>query len=156
MKTKFAILAMTGLALVAGCNRGSTNSSANSANGSVTNNSAAAAPAAAPAAGGTPVTQASLVGTWGQDNCSNTMSFAADGKATSSGATSDNVRWALDGGNIVITAPGQPETRMGATMSGENLQLTNQGQTMLMSKCPAPAGAAAQAEATEEASEATE
>ena len=156
MKTNFAILAMTGLALVAGCNRGSTNTTANSANSSATNNSAAAAPAEAPAAAGTPVTQASLVGTWGQDNCSNTMSFAADGTATSSGATSDNVRWALEGADIVITAPGQPETRMGATMSGENLHLTNQGQTMIMSKCPGTAGAAAETNATEEASEDTE
>jgi len=155
MKIGFALVAITGLALVAGCNRGATNTSANR---SATNNSAAAAPAAPGApAGGAPVTQASLVGTWGQDNCTNTMSFAADGTATSSGATSDNVRWTLDGSTIVITAPGQPETRMGATMSGENLQLSNQGQTMVMTKCPAAAGVAsaqgnsAQEEASEEA-----
>lgn len=164
MKTQFAIVAMTSLALVAGCNRGSTNSSANGANGSTTNNSAAAAaPAAAPAAAGAPVTQASLVGTWGQDNCSNSMTFAADGTATSTTSKLANTRWSVDGSTIVVTSPGQPDTRMPATISDQGLHLSGgggEGATAVLARCPTPAGAAsepaAKTEATEEAEEAAE
>jgi hypothetical protein len=163
MKTKFAIVAMTGLALVAGCNRGSTNSSANSANSSTTNNSAAPATAGAPAAAGAPVTQASLVGTWGQDNCSNTMTFAADGTATSTSATIANTRWRLDGSTIVVTAPGEPDTRMPATISDQGLQLSGgggEGASAVLARCPTPSAEvsepATESDATEEASEAAE
>jgi hypothetical protein len=142
MKIRFALVAMTGLAL-AGCNRGATNNSANaSANSTNSTNAAASSPGAA-AAGGSPVTQAALVGTWGQDNCSNSMTFAADGTATSTTAQQGNNRWSLDGSTIVITSPGQPEVRMPATISGDNLQLGNgQGQNTVLSRCPTPAGAA--------------
>jgi hypothetical protein len=162
MKTKFAILAMTGLALVAGCNRGAANNSANAANGSTTGNASASARAAAPAAGN-PVTEATLVGTWGQDNCTNSMTFAADGTATSTSATIANTRWSLDGSTIVVTAPGQPDTRMPATISDQGLHLSGgggEGASAVLARCPAPAGAASgpagDAEAAEEASEKSE
>ena len=160
MKTKLAIVAMTGLVLVAGCNRGATNNSANgtnSANSSTTNNSAAAAPAAAPAAGGAALTQAALVGTWGQDNCSNSMTFAADGTATSTSSKIANTRWSLDGNTIVITSPGEPDTRMPATITDQGLQISGGGggATAVLARCPAPAAAASEpaneTEATEEA-----
>ena len=143
MKIRFALVALTGLALV-GCNRGATNNSANaSANATNGTNAAAAAPAAPAAAGGSPVTQAALVGTWGEDNCKNSMTLAADGTATSTSAQQANNRWSLDGSTIVISSPGQPEVRMPATISGDNLQLGNgQGQSTVLSRCPTPAGAA--------------
>ena len=164
MKTTYAILAMTGLALVAGCNSGSTNTSANSANAGIANNSAAAAaPAAAPAVPGVPVTRAALVGTWGQDNCSNSMTFAADGTATSTSSEMANTRWSLDGSTIVITSPGESDTRMPATISDQGLHLNGgggEGATTVLARCPSAAGAASApangAEATEEASEAAE
>jgi len=156
MNTKLAILAMTGLALAAGCNRGATNSSANK---SATGNSAAAAPGA-PAGGGTPVTSASLVGTWGQDNCTNTISFGADGTATSTTAKQENNRWSLDGSTVVITSPGQPDVRMPATISERGLHLSSgEGQTAVFARCPDAGGAAPaaseknEAEAAEEAAE---
>ena len=79
MNGKYALLAVTALVLVTGCNRGAGNNSAANASATTnTANSAATVAPVAPAAGGTPVTSASLVGTWGQDGCANAMTFAAD------------------------------------------------------------------------------
>ena len=141
MKLNFAIIGVATLALM-GCGGGASNSSANS---SAATNSAAGAPATsnAPAGAGTPATSETLVGTWGQDNCSNTMTFAADGTATSTGATSQNVRWTLENGTIVLAAAGQPETRMPATISGDSLQLGSAGgQSTVLTRCAAATGAA--------------
>lgn len=65
-----AFIGFAALVVLGACNKGTANNSAAaSVNSTVTANAAStAAPAAAPAAAGTPVTQASLVGTWGQDN----------------------------------------------------------------------------------------
>jgi hypothetical protein len=91
------------------------------------------------------------------------MTFAADGTATSTSAKIENTRWKLDGSTIVITAPGQPDTRMPATISDQGLYISaggGEGATAVLARCPAPAGAASgaatDAEAAEEASEATE
>jgi hypothetical protein len=138
MKTKFGIFAMSGLALGAGCNRGATNSS-------VTNNTAAAAPTAAPAAVGVPVTQASLVGTWGQDNCTNTISFRPDGSFSSTTAKQGDNSWSLDGGTVVMSSPGVPAVRMAGTISDQGLHLNTggaAGQTAIFARCATEEGAA--------------
>lgn len=103
MNIKAALTAMAALMLVAGCG----SDSAETANGAN-----AAAPANASAAAGSPVTQAELVGTWGQGGCTNTMTFAADGTATSTSAQQANSRWSLDGSTIVIASPGEADLRM--------------------------------------------
>jgi hypothetical protein len=130
MKTKFAILAISGLALLAGCNRGATNSS-------VPNNSAAAV--------GVPVTQASLVGTWGQDNCTNTISFGPDGSFSSTTAKQGDNSWSLDGGTVVMSSPGVPAVRMAGTISDQGLHLNSgaaAGQTAIFTRCATEEGAA--------------
>jgi len=149
MNNKAALTAMTALALLAACNSNSTETAQES--------NSAGAPAA-----GSPVTQAALVGTWGQDNCTNSMTFAADGTATSMSAEQGNNRWSLDGSTIVITSPGEPDVRMPATLSNGELHLNGgggEGQTTVLTRCASEAGAAAPAstdgenEAAEEAAE---
>lgn len=135
MNNKAAMMAMAALLLAAGCDSGSTNSAegANSANGG----------SAAPA-GGSPVTQAALVGTWGQDNCTNSMTFAADGTATSTSSEQGASRWSLDGSTIVISSPGEADVRMPATMSDGELHLTGgggEGRSAVLTRCTAERGA---------------
>jgi hypothetical protein len=153
MNIKAALTAMAALMLVAGCG----SDSAETANGA---NSAAAAPANASAASaaGTPVTQDALVGTWGQGGCTNTMTFAADGTATSSSAQQANNRWSLDGSTIVIASPGEEDVRMPATMVDGALHITGgggEGASMVMTRCGTEEGGATEAgnEAAEEAAE---
>lgn len=152
MKKITTLLAVGAFALVAACNNGATTNG--TANGSAGNSAAGNTTASA---AGNPVTAETLAGTWGQDNCSNTMTFNADGTASSTGATSDNVRWTLDGSTIVITAPGQPETRMPATINGDNLNLSNaQGQNTVMNRCGAAGGASGGTENAAAGNEAAE
>ncbi len=161
MKIKFAIIAMTGLTLMAGCNRGATNNSAsaNATNNSATANAAApAAPGATAAGAGSPVDQAFLVGHWAQgSDCSSTMSFNADGTAEATGET-EQARWRLEGGAVIAGPVGKPDVRTPVSRNGDKLVLTGpQGQTMTLSRCPSAAtGApASDAEATNEAEEET-
>ena len=139
MNTKAALTMAAALMLVAGCGGGSdaTSNGANAAGATSAGNSAAAE---------TPVTQAALVGTWGQANCTNTMSFAADGTATSSSAEQANNRWSLDGSTIVITAPGEADVRMPATLVNGELHINGgggEGQSTVLTRCGDDAGAAA-------------
>jgi hypothetical protein len=69
----------------------------------------------------------------------------------------------VDGSTIVITSPGQPDTRMPATISDKGLLISGgggEGVSALMAPCPTPAGAASEAgtetDAAEEPSEAAE
>ncbi len=154
MKIHFALVAMTGLALM-GCNRGATNNSAGAGNNSTTANAAApAAPAATGAGAGAPVDQAFLVGHWGQgSDCSATMSFNADGTAEATGET-EEARWTLEGGAVMAGPVGKPPVRTPVSRSGDNLVLTGpQGQKLTLTRCPSAAtGApAAGGEATNEA-----
>jgi hypothetical protein len=133
-KTGFMMIA---LVLVAGCNRGGTGNEA----GNSSNSAAAAAGGPSGEAAGAPVTQASLVGTWGQDGCTNSMTFGADGTATSTSAQQGNNRWSLDGSTIVITSPGQPDVRMPATINGDTLQLRDDnGASTALARCETEAG----------------
>jgi hypothetical protein len=153
MKINSAIIAMTGLALVAGCNRGATNASANA---STTNNSAAAAPAAAPAGAGAPVDRTFLVGSWGNGgDCSRTLSFNADGTVTNS-SDPEVARWTLEGETLTVTPPNQPPQPGKAVRGGDNLMLTSpDGQAATLTRCAAPAAAPA-ANASAEKEEAPE
>jgi hypothetical protein len=135
MNSKAAAL-MAALLLVAGCGGGS-DETANAAN------SAGAGPAAAAPAEGAPVTQATLVGTWGQANCTNAMTFAADGTATSTSSEQGDSRWSIDGGTIVITSPGEEDVRMPATISNGELHLNGgggEGQSTVLTRCENEAG----------------
>lgn len=150
MNTKAALTAIAALMLTAGCG----DNSAETANGA----NSAAAPANASAAAGTPVTQAELVGTWGQGGCTNTMTFAADGTATSTSAQQANNRWSLDGSTIVIASPGEADVRMPATMVDGALHINGgggEGASMVMTRCGTEEGAtgAAPADAGNEAAE---
>ena len=161
MKTKFAILAMTGLALV-GCNRAATNNSAAAGNNSSTANaSAPAAPAAAPGAtgAGAPVDQAFLVGHWSPaPDCTQTMSFNADGTAEATGER-EEARWTLEGGAVMAGPVGKPPVRTPVSRSGDKLVLAGpQGQSLTLSRCQSAAAdaPATGADATNEAAEAEE
>jgi hypothetical protein len=138
MNNKAALSAMAALALLAACNGDSADTAAGG-------NAAGAAPSSnAAAAAGTPVTREALVGTWGQNNCTNTMSFAADGTAESSSAQQANNRWSLDGSTIVI-----------ATLVNGELHLTGgggEGQSTVLTRCEAEA-AESENETAEEAAE---
>ncbi|HEY0014352.1 MAG TPA: hypothetical protein VGB79_16035 [Allosphingosinicella sp.] len=140
MNHKAALTIMAALVLVSGCNGGSEDT----ANGANAAGAAPAATSAAPAAG-SPVTEAALVGTWGQANCTNTMTFAADGTATSSSAEQANNRWSLDGSTIVITSPGEADVRMPATLSNGALNIDGgggEGQSTVLTRCGNEAGRA--------------
>ena len=91
------------------------------------------------------MTQEALVGTWGQANCTNTMTFAADGTATSTSAEQANSRWSLDGSTIVITSPGEADVRMPATLNNGELHINGgggEGQSTVLTRCGAEADAA--------------
>ncbi|HEX8192143.1 MAG TPA: hypothetical protein VF552_04520 [Allosphingosinicella sp.] len=149
MNNKAALSAMAALALLAACNGDSADTAAGG-------NAAGAAPSSnAAAAAGTPVTREALVGTWGQNNCTNTMSFAADGTAESSSAQQANNRWSLDGSTIVIASPGEADVRMPATLVNGELHLTGgggEGQSTVLTRCEAEA-AESENETAEEAAE---
>lgn len=139
MNTKAALAAMAALMLTAGCG----SDAAETANGA---NAAAPANASAASAAGTPVTEAALVGIWGQGGCTNTMTFAADGTATSTSAEQANNRWSLDGSTIVIASPGEADVRMPATMVDGALHINGgggEGASMVMTRCGTEGDAAA-------------
>ncbi len=155
MNNKAVLMTMAALVLVTGCNRNASNHGASNSNSSNLAEATATAPSAE-AAGGSPVTQASLVGTWGEDNCTNSMTFGADGTATSTSAVQGNNRWRLDGATIVITSPGQPDVRMSAAINGDNLQIGNgQDQMAVLTRCATGQGAAPDA-STDSENEAAE
>jgi len=146
MNNRLALMMTAVLGLVAGCN-GNPAEKANateSANTNASANAASGAPSSAPATGSA-LTQASLVGSWGQANCTNMMTFNADGTAESTSAEQANNRWTLEGSTIVITAPGEPEIRMPATLKNGELHLTGgggEGASTVLTRCEAEAGAA--------------
>lgn len=135
MKGKTALLAVTAIALVAGCNRGATNNAA--ANSSAANTAAPAAPAPA-AGGGGAVDQAFLLGHWGRGgDCSETISFNANGTAAFTGED-DALRWTLSGDALTIIENNDPPETGRAARSGDMLVLTSpEGDTMQLSRCPA-------------------
>lgn len=156
MTNKAALTAMAALVLLAGCG----GESGNTAEGANAAAAGSAANSAAPGAGD-PVTREALIGTWGQANCTNTMSFAADGTTTSSSAQQANNRWSLDGSTIVITSPGEEDVRMPATIVNGALHLNGgggEGASTSLTRCE-DAGAAdngtgeGENEAAEEAAE---
>jgi hypothetical protein len=146
---KAAMMALAALVLVAGCNSGSTES----AEGNGGNGAASAAPVE-----GTAVTRETLIGAWGQNNCTNLMTFAADGTTTSTSSQQGASRWSIESGTIVITSPGGEDIRMPATIANGELHLNGgggEGQTTTLSRCPDAAGGnnAAAAEGGNEAAE---
>ena len=155
MTSKAALLALTAVVLVAGCNRGSTANKSTS-NTTTTTNTAAAAPAA-PAAGGT-VDRAFVVGHWGSNgDCSRTVSFNADGTGSATGEENAG-GWSLEGNNLVLTAPGDPTQRVPVSRSGDNLVMSGpQGQQATMTRCAsagvAPAGSASESAAGNDAAD---
>jgi hypothetical protein len=155
MKIQLALVAMTGLALV-GCNRGATNNSAAAGNNSASAN--AAAPAAAATGTGAPVDQAFLVGHWSPAaDCSQTMSFNADGTATATGE-SEEARWKLEGGAVMAGPVSKPPVRTPVSRNGDKLVLTGpQGQSLELTRCQSAAtDAPAAGGETNEAAEAEE
>ena len=129
-----ALAAKAAVLLLAGCG-GESAETANGANSAVPSSAAES-----------PVTREALIGLWGQSNCTNTMGFAADGTATSSSAEQANNRWSLDGSTIVITAPGEEEIRMPATLKNGELHLTGgggEGQSTVLTRCGTEEDAAA-------------
>ncbi|HEX8642568.1 MAG TPA: hypothetical protein VF702_01495 [Allosphingosinicella sp.] len=141
MNNKAALAVTAALVLVAGCNGGS-DESANAAN------SVGGGSANVPAVEGAPLTAAALVGTWGQAGCTNAMTFAADGTASSTSAEQTNNRWSLDGSTIVITSPGEADVRMPATLSGNELRISGgggEGQSTVLTRCEVPSAAAGNA-----------
>ena len=129
MNNKTVLAAMGALVLTAGCN-------SNSAQNSTAANSA---DANAAATADTPVTQAALVGTWGQNNCTNTITLRDDGTASSSSAEQANNHWTLDGSTIVITSQGEEDIRMPATLTNGELHINGgggAGQTTVFTRCP--------------------
>lgn len=154
MNGKYTLLAVTTLALLAGCNRGATNNSAGTNNSATGNSATATAPVAPPAAAGGAVDQNALLGHWGMaGNCSQTLSFNGDGSATATGEENP-VRWSMEGSTLVTTEANDPPQRSTVAVSGDVLSLTAQnGQTMQLTRC---AAAATGAEAEGEAGEASE
>ena len=149
MKGKIALLAVTSVVLVAGCNRGGTAdnmAAANAANSETTN--AVATSNSAAAAGGA-VDQAFVTGHWGVGgDCSRTLTFNADGTATATGEN-DPVRWTLEG-NIITTVEGDnPPERANVTRNGDRMVVTPEGnQTMELTRCASPATAEPDGDAT--------
>ena len=141
---KTALLALTSVALIAGCNRGASNNTAanNTAGNTTANNSASTNSAApAPAAGAESTVAGSfLAGHWGPaGNCALTLSFSQDGTVQSSDEPQPG-RWRLEGGNMLVVEPaGQPPQRTPVTRNGDSLVLTTPAGQQVLTRCPAPA-----------------
>lgn len=142
MHAKTALLAMTAIALLAGCNRGAANNSAKAGN---TINTAAAAPAApapvapapaAPAAAGQPVDAAFLTANaWAPAGmCEDALTFNSDGTIE---AGNDTGAWALAGSTLTLTKEGEPAETWTVSRSGENLTMAMGANTMTVGACPA-------------------
>lgn len=152
MNNKPVLVATAALMLLAACG-GDAAETANAASPDGAGSAASSASAA-----GSPLTEETLIGTWGQSDCTNTMSFAADGTATSSSAEQANNRWSLDGSTIVITSPGEEDIRMPATLIDGELHLTGgggEGASTVLARCETEEDAAA-GDATGSADEAGE
>ncbi len=139
MHAKTALLAMTAIALLAGCNRGAANNSAKAGN---TMNTAAAAPAApapapaATAATGQPVDAAFLTANaWAPAGmCEQALTFNSDGTIE---AGNDTGNWALAGSTLTLTKEGEPAETWTVSRSGDNLTMAMGANTMTVGACPA-------------------
>ena len=143
MKTKTALLALTALVLVSGCNRGAGNNAAaanSAASNTATSNASNASASAATPAGG-PVDRAFIAGTWGLDAaCQATFTFTADGTVTS---PSGRGQWTLEGRTLTVTENGRASPS-GVGRNGDNLVLSNPAnpdEQMSLTRCPAGSGA---------------
>ena len=138
--------ALSAIALLAACNSGTANNSS-AANVAAPANTAAAAPApaapasapgAAPAATG-PVDQAFIQGHWAPSPaCGETITFEADGTARVSDDPRPG-RWALSGETLTVTPPDGQAQPTQVARAGDNLVATQNGRTMTMTRCDAPA-----------------
>lgn len=140
MHAKTALLAMTAIALLAGCNRGAANNSAKAGN---TANTAAAAPMApaapapaATAAAGQPVDAAFLTAnSWAPAGmCAEALTFNSDGTIE---AGNDTGNWALAGSALTLTKEGETPETWTVSRSGDNLTMAMGGNTMTVGACPA-------------------
>lgn len=140
MHAKTALLAMTAIALLAGCNRGAANNSAKAGN---TANTAAAAPAApaapapaATAAAGQPVDAAFLTAnSWAPAGmCAEALTFNSDGTIE---AGNDTGNWALAGSALTLTKEGETPETWTVSRNGDNLTMAMGGNTMTVGACPA-------------------
>ena len=142
MHAKTALLAMTAIALLAGCNRGAANNSAKAGN---TTNTAAAAPVApapaapaptATAAAGQPVDAAFLTAnSWAPPGqCAEALTFNSDGTIE---AGNDTGNWALAGSTLTLTKEGETAETWNVSRSGQDLTMAMGASTMTVSACPA-------------------
>ena len=142
--------ALSAIALLAACNSGAVNNS--SSNNRAAANVAAPAtvdataptappPGEAPAATG-PVDQAFIQGHWAPSPaCGETITFEADGTARVSDDPRPG-RWALNGDTLTVTPPDGQAQPTQVARAGDNLVATQNGRTMTMTRCDAPAAAA--------------
>lgn len=143
MNAKPILLAMTAVALLAGCNRGSANNSAKAAN---TSNATAAAPVAPapvapaapaqPAAATEPVDESFLTANpWAPAGmCANARTFHPDGTVT---AGEDGGNWELEGATLTLSQEGTDVTEVWTVArSGSDLVLSGPAN-MTVSPCPA-------------------
>lgn len=140
MHAKTTMLAITALALMAGCNRGAANNSAKAGNTTTANTTIAAAPAVAPApaapvAAGSPVDAAFLTANpWAPAGmCAQAMTFNEDGTASMNG---EEGTWELAGDTLTMQKEGGTPRTIMVARSGDNLVMTKDGQAATASACP--------------------
>mgnify|MGYP001003675642 CR=1 FL=1 len=140
MHAKTALVAMTAIALLAGCNRGAANNSAKAANSSNATAAAPAAPApAAPAAApaaGQPVDAAFLTANpWAPAGmCEDALTFNSDGTIS---AGNDTGNWELAGSTLTLTKQGEPAETWTVSRSGDSLTMAMGANAMTVGACPA-------------------
>ena len=140
MQAKTALLAMTAIALLAGCNRGAANNSAKATNSTNATAAAPAAPAApaptATAAAGQPVDAAFLTAnSWAPAGmCEDALTFNADGTIA---AGDDTGNWQLAGSNLTLTKEGETPETWTVSRNGNNLTMAMGANTMTVGACPA-------------------
>lgn len=142
MAPKFiiALASTAAVAALTGCNRGDSNQSAS---GNIAPANTGAAEPSMPNAvlpAGEPVDQAFVARTWGMDGCERTLTFHADGTLTNNSDT-DVARWALVGGTLTITPPGEAAQPSPVVRQGDKLLMGDGPQLMTFTPCPAGAAA---------------
>jgi hypothetical protein len=150
MKKLFLTTAAAAALSLSACGGSNTNNGAANTSGNLSTNSTGSmsgpAPAPAPMAANSTGTAATgdlrsqLVGRWGRNgSCAESMEFRADGGISIPRTTMPpQVRWDVQGNQIVFSAPGEASQPLGtAVVTGTSLQLTTPtGQTTTLNRCP--------------------
>lgn len=141
---KIPNLAATGLLVVLAACGGTAGNEANvagnSADGPVANTAAAEpapAPATTAAADLSTMSQAYIVGRWGEGgDCADPLEFKADG--TMAGSMFDGERWRLDGDQLIMV--GNPNALTVTRIDDDHMTTANsQGRTVTVTRCPGSA-----------------